>query len=188
MDYKNFIQNILESRGRFCCGNQYHERHHILPKCMGGSNEDSNLIDLYANEHYEAHKLLALENPTNNLLQYAWWMMSHSFNDNRERYFISKEDYEMARIAFKQSLAKREISEETRLKLSKASKGKIVSKETREKISSAQKGRAISEEAKKKMSIAQKIDLLLRKKEINYQNLILEYLTLKKQKRKSQIQ
>ena len=30
---------------------------------MGGTNDSSNLIYLYAQEHYYAHKLLAYENP-----------------------------------------------------------------------------------------------------------------------------
>lgn len=36
----------------------YVERHHIIPKSFGGSNEDSNLVWLTASEHLEAHILL----------------------------------------------------------------------------------------------------------------------------------
>lgn len=63
--YQNFINNILNTRGRFNCGKEYHERHHIIPKCLNGTNDKNNLIDLYAKEHFIAHKLLALENPNN---------------------------------------------------------------------------------------------------------------------------
>ena len=49
--YEEFINNILESRGRFACGNEYHERHNIVPKSIGGTNDEENLIDLYAREH-----------------------------------------------------------------------------------------------------------------------------------------
>ena len=38
MTYSEFIENILATRGRFGCGEQYHERHHILPKSHGGEN------------------------------------------------------------------------------------------------------------------------------------------------------
>ena len=58
MTYKEFIDNILETRGRFGCEG-YKERHHIIPKCMGGTNDETNLIDLYAREHFDAHKMLA---------------------------------------------------------------------------------------------------------------------------------
>ena len=37
----------------------YKEAHHIVPKCLGGSNEHDNLVDLTAREHYIAHILLA---------------------------------------------------------------------------------------------------------------------------------
>ena len=70
--YEEFIQNILKTRGRFECGDEYHERHHIVPKCMGGTDEEDNLIDLFAREHFMAHKLLALENRDNDKLVYAW--------------------------------------------------------------------------------------------------------------------
>ena len=52
--YEEFIQNILDTRGRFACGDEYHERHHIVPRCMDGSNNRENLIDLYAREHFVA--------------------------------------------------------------------------------------------------------------------------------------
>lgn len=64
--YEAFIQNILDTRGRFGISkDEYKERHHIIPKCMGGGDKEENLIDLYAKEHFIAHKLLAEENPGN---------------------------------------------------------------------------------------------------------------------------
>lgn len=66
MTYKEFIQQILDTRGKFGIPKgEYKERHHIIPKCMGGTNDKDNLIDLYAREHFIAHKLLAEENPDN---------------------------------------------------------------------------------------------------------------------------
>jgi len=57
--YQDFIDGIIISRGRFGLPRDtYKERHHIIPKCMGGTNEESNLIDLTAREHFDAHKLL----------------------------------------------------------------------------------------------------------------------------------
>lgn len=60
--YSDFIRNILDTRGRFCIPKgEYKERHHIIPKCIGGTNDEDNLIDLYAHEHFIAHELLAKE-------------------------------------------------------------------------------------------------------------------------------
>lgn len=99
MTYIDFINNILDTRGRFNCGCEYHERHHILPKCMGGTNDECNLIDLFAREHFEAHKLLALENPDNKKLQLAFVCMSFVRNDKEQRYQLNEYEYEQARIA-----------------------------------------------------------------------------------------
>lgn len=97
--YEEFIQNILDTRGRFACGDKYHERHHIVPKCMDGTNDENNLIDLFAREHFEAHRLLALENPENDKLTYAWHMMAVRRKNGRT-YELSPEEYEEARVAF----------------------------------------------------------------------------------------
>lgn len=98
MSYKEFIENILNTRGRFACGDEYHERHHIIPKCMGGTNNEDNLIDLFAREHFETHRLLALENPKEYGLQYAWWNMCNIKGNNRQgRYTPIPDEYEEAR-------------------------------------------------------------------------------------------
>lgn len=80
--YKDFIENILKNRGRFNCGNKYHERHHILPKCLGGQNNNDNLIDLLPQEHFIAHKLLSQENPNNLQLTQAYAIMAFTKNKN----------------------------------------------------------------------------------------------------------
>lgn len=104
--YKEFINSILESRGRFACGDEYHERHHILPKSCNGSDDEDNLIDLLAWEHYEAHRLLAIENPNNKSLVSAWWLMSHVKGNNKQEWYeVSPEEYEEARIAFVDSIS-----------------------------------------------------------------------------------
>lgn len=144
LTYKQFIDNILQTRGRFDCGEEYHERHHILPKCMGGTNDEENLIDLFAREHYIAHKLLALENPHNEKLNYAFWCMSHLSDKNQERYVVTSEEYEQARIIFSSLRKNAKVSEETRRKMSKAHSGennsffgKKHSDEARKKIKEA---------------------------------------------------
>ena len=117
--YEEFIQNILDTRGRFACGEEYHERHHIVPKGCGGNDEEENLIDLYAREHFEAHRLLALDNPNNDKLVYAWWCMSTVKSEyTKERYEISATEYEEARIAISQIMKERVFSDETCQKMS----------------------------------------------------------------------
>lgn len=183
--YEEFINNILKTRGRFACGEEYHERHHILPKCMGGTNDQDNLIDLYAREHFEAHRLLALENPDNNKLVFAWWGMSHLKGKGQERYELTPEEYEEAKIMYSKRISElmkvqkagennpnygKELSEETRRKMSESRKGdknpnygNVYSEEFRQKISEAVKNSdkfknrpPMSEETRKKISEARK--------------------------------
>ena len=103
LTYQQFIQQILDSRGRFSCGEEYHERHHIVPRCLGGANGKDNLIDLFSKEHFEAHRLLAKENLNNRDLQFAWYMMCNAITGNQERYKCTPEEYEEAKIAFSNS-------------------------------------------------------------------------------------
>ena len=116
--YEDFINNILNTRGRFACGDEYHERHHIVPRCMGGDDDEDNLIDLFAREHFIAHKMLALENPDNDSLAYAWGCMAYWSSSLQARYEVTPEEYEEAKKALSESKKGKPRSEETRSKLS----------------------------------------------------------------------
>lgn len=143
--YEEFIQNILDTRGRFNCGDIYHERHHIVPKCVGGGNDKDNLIDLFAREHYIAHKLLTQENPDNNKLVYAWTCMAFIKNDITYECEITPEEYEEARIA----LSVKMTGEGNHFY------GKQHTAETKEKLRQQRIGTKASDEAKIRMSEAQ---------------------------------
>lgn len=112
--YQEFITDILNTRGRNGCGDLYHESHHIIPKCIGGSNEKDNLIDLYAREHFIAHKLLAQENPDIHGLLSAYAVMALMKNDNQERQYATPEEYEDARISFSDAMKRRWQNEDYR--------------------------------------------------------------------------
>lgn len=173
--YKEFIQNILDTRGRFACGDEYCERHHVVPRCMNGSDEKENLIDLYAREHFEAHRLLALENPDNKKLIYAWWMMSTTRDANKLQIKITAEEYEEARKTFSKTVSgennpwygkssprlgahltdeQKQYLREINLGERSPKYGKPTSEETKQKMREARLGKVVSEETKKKLSIS----------------------------------
>ena len=149
--YKEFIQNILDTRGRFNCGDEYHERHHIKPKCLDGTDDEDNLIDLYAREHFIAHKLLAEENPDNNKLTYAWTMMAWAKRDDQHRYQVTPEEYEEARKAL--SLLSSKLGKERYSTPEKCPMfGKHLSEEAKQKIRKKTIERFKNPEERKKMS------------------------------------
>lgn len=55
--YSSWYYNII-NRAQSRTLEGYVERHHIIPKCLGGTNEQSNLVALTAKEHYICHRLL----------------------------------------------------------------------------------------------------------------------------------
>lgn len=72
----------------------YLEKHHILPKCMGGTNEKENLVQLTAREHYICHWLLARHYKTPALL--SAFAMMHIGTEKHQR---NSRNFERARIA-----------------------------------------------------------------------------------------
>ena len=140
MTYDEFIDNILKTRGRFACVDKYYERHHIVPKCCGGNNCEGNLIDLFAEEHYIAHKLLALENPDNDKLQYAWWQMCHCKKDDRE-YTVSAEDYALAKEVHSAAISKQGVKRWANPEIRARLQASLSSIETHNKMSNSAKNR-----------------------------------------------
>lgn len=119
MNYKQYIQNIINTRGQWNIPkNEYFEGHHIIPRCLGGTGntgaKEENIIWLYPQEHYEAHKLLALENPNNKALINAWHMMTFPKSKSLQRnIIISAEDYATAKRLLNESKSIKIICIET---------------------------------------------------------------------------
>lgn len=139
---------------------------------MDGTNDEDNLIDLFAREHFVAHKLLAQENPDNEKLIYAYSAMAFMKGSSKKRDELTPEEYEEARFAYSNMLKQRyqnkenhpsygtHISEERKRIIGARSKGnkycvgRVVSEDTRKKIGDA--NRNPSEETRKKMSESRK--------------------------------
>lgn len=64
MDYKKHY-DMLIAKGKNRVLNGYKERHHIVPRCMGGTDDIENKVDLTPEEHYLAHLLLVKIYPGN---------------------------------------------------------------------------------------------------------------------------
>ncbi|BAQ22680.1 homing endonuclease [Edwardsiella phage PEi20] len=74
MNYKKIHDDIIErAKARELLEG---ELHHIIPKCMGGSDNASNIVKLTYSEHYVVHQLLCKLYPKNPKLYLAAHIMS----------------------------------------------------------------------------------------------------------------
>ncbi len=94
MEYLKIYNRIVErATNRDILG--YVEKHHIIPKSLGGDNKKSNIVSLTAKEHYICHKLLCEIYPNEGKLKYAFWRMCNvANNEYQERnYRVSAKVY-----------------------------------------------------------------------------------------------
>jgi hypothetical protein len=74
MNYKKIHDSLIErAKNRIIEG--YTETHHIIPRCLGGTDDISNLVELTPEEHYLVHQLLIRVYPDNPKLIKAAVMM-----------------------------------------------------------------------------------------------------------------
>jgi hypothetical protein len=82
MNYKKIYDSLI-TRAKNRKLTEFTESHHIIPRCMGGNNDRSNLADLTPEEHYIAHQLLVKLYPKNHALVRAASMMIPSRPSNK---------------------------------------------------------------------------------------------------------
>ena len=70
--------DMLIARAKTRLLTSYTENHHVVPRCLGGSNDKSNLVKLTPEEHYVAHQLLVKLNRGNPKISFAAIAMSSS--------------------------------------------------------------------------------------------------------------
>lgn len=57
--YSDFIEDRRSKESKLVESGEYRERHHIAPRCLGGTDDADNLITLTPEDHFFAHLLLA---------------------------------------------------------------------------------------------------------------------------------
>lgn len=118
--YKQLIERAQSESRQKGCG-VYFEQHHIVPKCIGGTNDKINLVLLTPKEHFIAHKLLHKIYPDNQKLHYALWAMINGVT-KRNGLKISANDYheikQLHGVAVRKTHTNKIVSIETRNKQS----------------------------------------------------------------------
>lgn len=74
MNYKKIYDSLI-NKGKNRILEGYYERHHIVPRCIGGNDSEENIVNLTPEEHYLAHQLLVKIYPKNHSLVKAAAMM-----------------------------------------------------------------------------------------------------------------
>lgn len=121
--YKRWYFSIIENaRGRKYDGS-LHERHHVIPASLGGSNKSDNLVCLTYKEHFICHWLLSkfTESYDKQKMHHALRMMANSSSCNKR--VLSNKQYEIARSAL--TKIKRVMSDDFRKKQSENRKGQL---------------------------------------------------------------
>lgn len=153
MNYqKHYNQLIVQSQLRILDKNVYVERHHILPRSMGGDNSAANIAVLTAREHFIAHYLL--------------WKIHRNFSMGRAMLMMSdtrktkgrttSKTYELIRLQVNKLAVNRMANPKTREHLRNINLGHPVSVETRQKISAALTGKKQPQELIEKRTIGVK--------------------------------
>lgn len=151
----------------------YCERHHIVPKSMGGSDEKANLIWLTAKEHYLVHWLL-FKIHRNKSMAFAWFRMTTGLKKSTIRYtsatfHLAREANALFRGGSNNPMAGKTLSTEHREKMSRAKLGRTysemgrgpsklagrqITEEHRERVRAAVIGRRHSPEAREKLRMS----------------------------------
>jgi len=145
----------------------YKEKHHIIPRSLGGTNDADNLAVLTAREHFICHLLLVriTSDKNKSKMIFALNSMMNRKTKSMDRYVPCSRMFEILRIQLSEAHKLIGRTDQHREAISRAHKGKIVSKETKQKMSLASKtnivggavkGSKRSEETKKKISESRK--------------------------------
>ena len=146
--YDSLIQSRLY-RGRIKRKGDGFNKHHIIPKCMGGKDKKENYVLLTFREHIIAHMLLARIYPNNIELSYAFLrMIQSSHSDRKENIYKTRNG---KTVAFSTRYLQ-ELRDKSIKYLSELNTGTKATKETKEKLSNSHLGIRYSEEHKSNLS------------------------------------
>jgi hypothetical protein len=172
MNYERIYNQLIDrARTRVLTG--YKERHHVIPRCLGGTDERDNLVDLTAREHFIAHKLLCKIHPNIKGIQLAFWaMVNWNSSKNQRDYKVTSRVYESIKLTVSVIISEIQKTREhfphsieTKQKISAALIGKSKSKEHVDNMSKSLKGKPawnkgktgvqqMSDETKEKMRLS----------------------------------
>jgi hypothetical protein len=145
--YHKWYFNIIKKRSTLNYQG-YTEKHHIIPKSLGGSNDNANLVNLSAREHFICHLLLM--KMTEGQAKYKMVHAANLLRRLNNHYIASSKLFDMIRREC--SLARIGIpcGTETKDKIAKKLRGRKLTQEHISNRTIAQTGLKRSDEIKEK--------------------------------------
>jgi hypothetical protein len=120
MDYTRIYNQIIE-RAQTRKLEGHVEKHHIVPKCIGGLDEKENIVELTAREHFLCHMLLCEIHPQEYKLKHALFLMAIGKQKVKEKtYVIGSRVYERLKEEYSAMLTGKKQSQDTKNKKSKS--------------------------------------------------------------------
>lgn len=153
MDYQRHY-DLLIGRSKHRVLAAYTERHHIIPRCLGGGDSAANIVCLLPEEHYLAHLLLVKMHPNNHKLVRAAMMMSGKGSRFLHR---SNKFYGWLRRKHSEWMKTRVVSSESIEKGAAKNRLKVRTTEFKEAVRAYHKGRKRPVETGRKISDSHKI-------------------------------
>jgi|694.fasta_scaffold47273_3 hypothetical protein len=159
--YSKYYYNIVsEAKSRILGHDTYVEKHHIIPRSLGGTNDPENIVKLTAKEHLICHQLLI--RMTNGIqkskMAFAAWRMVFSSNKHK-RFKVTARVYESIKLEMSKAAKERsrfyKHSEESKQKIAESKLGKSRTVTWGEKIAKANTGKKrspLTAETKEKIS------------------------------------
>lgn len=143
MNYQRIYNEIISFAVTRVKPADYYERHHILPRSMGGTNDEYNLVYLTGREHYICHWLLYKLHKTSKMA-YAWHLMTSVKGTTTGRY--TSKTFEYAKKCMAAHKSKDMMGENNPMYgLTSKSKGVPRSKEIRDSISKSRRSAVVSD-------------------------------------------
>lgn len=133
--YKLWHDNII-ARGKNRVLTGYKEKHHIIPRSLGGSDSKENLVALTLREHFIVHILLC------------------KFTINKSRIKMLNALHAMMFFTTKKRKVKTSSRIVESLRIEYLKNNPVFDAEVKRKIGLAHKGKIMSDESRKKMSIS----------------------------------
>jgi hypothetical protein len=159
MDYVAIYRRLMQRA--FVRGlSGYAERHHVHPKCLGGTNDADNIVRLTPEEHYVAHQLLVKMYPGHIGLVWAAVAMTNGTTNQPRRNKMHGWLRRQLAARLSEKFKGGTHTTEARAKMRASHLGVKCgphSAETKAKQSAASKGKAKSPEHRLALSMAKKL-------------------------------